>query len=365
VLGLCLALGAFPGRAAEQPPPASVAEDENNVVLDNGLVSLTLARRGGRGSSIKFRQKGRDVEVANGKSVLYFDVGGGRVYPVADADCKLLQKGPDAAEVAWTGKPTQRFPFAAEMHCVLPRGESGFYLYAVFRHGAGMAAGSVGETRFVIKGVPGTQLFTHHVVDDRRKGPYPTAAVVEQIQDATWRLEDGSIYTKYDNCAYLAHHHVHGMAGHGLGMWMIFPSNEFIGGGPFKQELTVHKENTLLGMLVGGHFGSGGLRFKEDELWAKVYGPLFVYLNEGNTVDAAWADAKQRAAAEVAKWPYPWLIHGDYPLERGTVRGRVLLTDGTSAKGAWAMLVPPNEDWTQVLKGYDFWARVDGEGGSP
>ena len=55
------------------------------------------------------------------------------------------------------------------------------------------------------------------------------------MQDATSLLKDGSIYTKYNNTAYLAEHHVHGMAGNGLGLWMIFPSNEFIGGGPFKQ----------------------------------------------------------------------------------------------------------------------------------
>jgi rhamnogalacturonan endolyase len=152
------------------------------------------------------------------------------------------------------------------------------------------------------------------------------------------------------------------MAGHGLGLWMIFPSNEFIGGGPFKQELTVHKENVLLGMLVGGHFGSGGLRFGNDEAWEKVYGPLFVYANEGESVDRLWDDARKRAAAEAAKWPYDWLEHTEYPLKRGTVSGTLKLTDGGSAKGAWVILSPPGEDWTQVLKGYDFWTRAHDQG---
>jgi rhamnogalacturonan endolyase len=62
------------------------------------------------------------------------------------------------------------------------------------------------------------------------------------------------------------------------------------------------------------------------------------------------------------KWPYVWLKHDDYPLERGTVRGQVRLTDGTSAKGAWALLAPPGEDWFACLKGYDFWSTVDAEG---
>jgi rhamnogalacturonan endolyase len=51
-----------------------------------------------------------------------------------------------------------------------------------------------------------------------------------------------------------------------------------------------------------------------------------------------------------------------YSRERGSVTGRVALTDGTSAKDAWAMLVPTEEDWSQVTKGYEFWSRVDARG---
>jgi hypothetical protein len=47
-----------------------------------------------------------------------------------------------------------------------------------------------------LRGVPGTAIFTHHVVDDARKGPYPTAAWVATVQDATTPLSDGTIYTK-------------------------------------------------------------------------------------------------------------------------------------------------------------------------
>jgi rhamnogalacturonan endolyase len=114
---------------------------------------------------------------------------------------------------------------------------------------------------------------------------------------------------------------------------------------------------------VGGHFGSGELRFAAGEEWRKVYGPVFVYLNEGESTDAMWQDAKERAAREVERWPYPWMDTPGYARERGSVAGRVKLTDGTSAKGAWAMLAPAEEDWSQVTKGYEFWTRVDAEGG--
>jgi rhamnogalacturonan endolyase len=126
-------------------------------------------------------------------------------------------------------------------------------------------------------------------------------------------------------------------------------------------------DNVLLGMLLGGHFGSGGLRFEDGEPWDKVYGPLFVYLNHGPSVEALWQDARRRARAEAARWPYPWLKHDAYPVERGTVTGRVRLSEGggtgpARVEGAWAILSPPGEDWTQSSKGYDFWTRVDGQG---
>ena len=34
--------------------------------------------------------------------------------------------------------------------------------------------------------------------------PFPTAKTVETVQDATFRLADGTIYTKYDNSAFTA-----------------------------------------------------------------------------------------------------------------------------------------------------------------
>src|SRR5207253_3222313 len=79
------------------------------------------------------------------------------------------------------------------------------------------------------------------------------------------------------------------------------------GGGPVKQELTVHMDNALLGMLQGSHFGSGGIIFHHGEPWTKLFGPLFVYVNEGPSIDALWADAKERSQAEMAQWPCRWL----------------------------------------------------------
>jgi rhamnogalacturonan endolyase len=158
------------------------------------------------------------------------------------------------------------------------------------------------------------------------------------------------------------------LAGHGLGEWMITPSNEYVGGGPYKQDLMVHQDNTLLSMFVGGHYGANGIRVAAGENWDKVFGPVFLYYNHSEESDpdrnvaALWADAKNQAAAQMAEWPYQWVQRDDYPLERGSVTGQIKLADGTSTRGVWAMLVPPDDDWEGNVKGYDFWSPVDATG---
>jgi rhamnogalacturonan endolyase len=384
---LCVARAAFAADSA----PVTATDTGTSFVLDNGLVSLMLAKknallpngqpaRNGEGISLQYKDGGTITELSDQQRAFYFDIGGDRIYPVADADGQIINPGPDRAEVAYIAEPGD-LPFHVELHVVMPRGERGFYLYAIYRHDATMARGNIGETRFVLRGAPGTSLFTNHVVDDDRMGPFTISPMVRQLQDVTTLREDGSIYTKYNNSAYNFDHHVHGMAGNGYGLWMIIPSNEAIGGGPFKQELTVHMGNTLLSMFVGGHFGTRGLSFDDGEVWSKLYGPVFVYLNKGRSVDELWADAKNRAAAEIAQWPYAWLNNPDYPLDRGTVSGHLSLADGAiippaplyrdagnhfsltdGANGTWAILSPVNEAWAQVLKGYDYWSQVDAQG---
>ncbi len=377
---LLLALLVFvSGRAAAaQAPPVRASEDADILRMDNGAVALEVSRRTGEITSIRYRHEGHNTEMGKPGDAMYFDSNGGPREAPPDAgtrpragyqrlvsylrSARLAESGPETAEVVLAGGPSAWFPFYNEIHYVLRRGEPGFYAYALYQHGAQMPAAGLGQTRFVIRGPAGTGLYTHHVVDDRRKGPFPTSPVVRQVMDATFLLQDGTVYTKYDNTIFEANHHVHGMAGHGVGIWMVTASNEYVNGGPVKQELSVHMDNTLLWMLQGGHFGAGGLEFGAGEEWSKLYGPCFVYLNHADSVDALWADAKRRAQEEVRRWPYAWLKRADYPLERGTVEGRLRLTDGGSPAGAWVVLGAPGGDWPRQGKGYLFWAQADSEG---
>jgi rhamnogalacturonan endolyase len=361
----------FAGDAPETSSPVTVTENGDQIVMQNGFVSLTFAKRAGEVTSIKYRVNGQKLELGDGKAAMYFDanLGGGAkpdyFHPLSQPDAHLgiVPSGPDSGEVAAVSEPTPHFPFHTEVHWVLPRDTPGFYVYVIYRHGSGMAAVSLSQSRTVIKGVPGTRIFTHHIVDDTRKGPFPTGKIAGPIQDATVRYADGTIYTKYDNSAFVADDLAHGMAGNGVGLWMILPGREYIDGGPLRQELTVHMDNVLLWMFQGTHFGAGAINLKAGQKWSLFYGPAFVYFNQGSSIDALWQDARIRAVSEETRWPYNFVNNPDYPLSRGTVIGQVKLGNGDSTKGAWAVLAPPGtKDWCQSSGGYTFWTRTDDSG---
>src|SRR5205823_1176538 len=109
-----------------------------------------------------------------------------------------------------------------------------FYVWAIYRHAPGMPAVRFVQTRTVVRGAWGGEVFTHYCVDDQRKGPYPAGRVVQTVQDTTWKYEDGSVHSKYDYSAFIKDDVVFGMAGHGVGMWIVQPSREYVNGGPLR-----------------------------------------------------------------------------------------------------------------------------------
>ncbi len=71
------------------------------------------------------------------------------------------------------------------------------------------------------------------------------------------------------------------------------------------------------------------MNFTKGEVWTKVVGPIFNYVNTGATPDEMFKDALAQAAKEKAAWPYKWLQGVDYPKksDRATVRGHLMLND--------------------------------------
>ncbi len=377
-IGAACAIFGAGNAEAQQAPPVVAAAVEGGITMQNGIVSITVNKKSYL-SSILYKHNGQTVAMGNHGFSMYFDSNAGAEGLPADVAAKAPKAGyqpmaeycksiqivsstPDAAEVVASGGPTTYLPFETDVHYIMKRGLSGFYTYVVFHHAPDMTAGGIGQTRFVIRGPKASTLYTDHVVDDARFGPIDRSPDVKAVSDATYLLQDGNVYCKYDNTAFLENHHVHGMTGHGVGIWMVNASEEYVNGGPIKQELTVHADNSLLNMLDGGHYGASGVHVDKGTDWRKVYGPFLVYINSGATTEEMFADAKRQTAVEVQAWPYKWVSDPDFPVVRGTVSGVLKLTDGESTAGAHVVLAAPGSDWTQQANGYEFWTTCAADG---
>jgi rhamnogalacturonan endolyase len=362
--------------------PVSVVDEASLVTLDNGLLRLVIDKTTGRVRSFEAMLQGEFVRLSDPAraNALYVDWNGSSDATTGEQKARAPRAGyggpsvrlnrvtvaeqtPDAATVIINAGPTDFFPFNVQFHLRLARGEPMLYAWVVYTHEPEMPGGLIEQTRLVLRAASGTERFTHHIVDDTRQNPIPTGTIIETVQDATSRYEDGSVYTKYDNTAFTKDFVAHGMTGDGVGLWVLWPSTEFCNGGPLRQDLTVHTDGVLLAMFHSAHFGAPKIRVEHGERWTKLAGPVVFYVNEGPDITTMWNDAVTQTHALRARWPFTWLRHPDYPLERGVVRGRVTLADGSPAADAWAVLSPVEPvDWALSARGYQFWTRVGADG---
>jgi rhamnogalacturonan endolyase len=378
---------AQPGSPAAHAA-VSVADEGSRIVMGNGLIELTIDRgktRYGVGAITSIRYNaGGGMETVSAPGIAYYlDTNGGLgpTHTTADApvvhpfdtscpSCIRVVKGSDYVETVIIGQESSVFPFETEAHYIVREGVPGFYSYVILRHARNMPAGHLTQVRYVFMGVPGTSLYTNHVVRNDNSGTIPTGTPLREIQDSTYLMSDGSVYTKYDNSLFTYENSVTGMAGSGrVGAWMVLPSTEFLTGGPIKQDLTVQVDfrrppygNIMQAILHSEHYGTTAFSVADGEAWEKLYGPVLVYFTHGGSVPQMWQEANAQARSEQQQWPYQWLRNPDYPLQRGSVRGNIALTDGEPTAGAWAILARPGDDWTQSAKGYEYWTRIAGDG---
>ena len=249
---------------------------------------------------------------------------------------------------------------------IMRKDVSGLYTYATME---GVKGGTYQEARF--KWRP-NESFNYAWVSDDVQGqmpPYDRLVDDYKVQDATFTLADGTIYTKYDWANYVKDDLLHGVMNTTNGAWAIAPNMEWMNGGVQKQELTVHADNkgpVLLQMLQGEHFGAAAYTAAVGS--KQFYGPTLLYINSGDTKDAMIADAKQQAAEEVEAWPYSWFSHDDYPTaaDRATVTGTITLNkDDFSTKKLQVILADASTDEPlQQSGGYQYATEVSSTNGS-
>nr|DAD23394.1 TPA_asm: hypothetical protein HUJ06_024857 [Nelumbo nucifera] len=373
-----------------------------NVILDNGLVQLTILKPSGLLTGIKYGGMDNVLDLKQSESNRgYWDIdwsppGDHDIYQrLNGTDYSVVQSSDDCVEVSfkriWDPSATGIvLPLNVDKRYILRSGVSGFYCYAIYEHPAGSPAFDLTQTRMVFR--LRREKFHYMAITDEKQRIMPMPEDLlrhrskQLIVPESYLLTNpinpdlkGEVDDKYQYSMDNKDGGVHGWIssdGPIVGFWVIFPSNEFRNGGPTKQNLTVHTGPVCLAMLHGTHYiGKDMVAHFKGEAWTKVLGPFFVYLNstpdESNAHDL-WVDAKRQRLFEETMWPYDF-VSSQYFLtadERGSVSGRLFVQDRfvsgdlIPAKCAYVGLSVATSEgsWQLESKGYQFWVQTDSNG---
>ena len=382
--------------------PVTVSENADTFGLANGFLAARIDKKTGTLASLKYQGvEMLELGHGGGEGGYWSSVGRGKIGSRRSAVVRIhpATNGGARAEISCRLYNNPKSPDGgvdAEYRYALGRGEQGLYVTAVLEHKPGYPGFGVGEARYCLKLNPA--VFDYLTVDANRQRVMPSGydwdhgapLNLKEARRMTTGVHKGEVEHKYDYSAVLAETPVYGWSStkRNVGLWLVNPSMEYLGGGPTKAELTGHLDvnpgglPTLLNMWVSSHYGGTTLSVARDDEWTKVVGPFQIYCNTGPTPDAMWRDALSHAAQETAAWPYSWAADEYYPpkSQRGVVSGRLVLRDtfapdlqmsnlwvGVSAPdyaapGSGRNGMPPFVDWQRDAKFYQFWVRADEQG---
>lgn len=320
------------GPMPPQPlsPQVVVTEDAKFFYLANNLVAARISKESGAVSRLTY--KGVDTlhpkessgfvfwshDTRGGESTaatITIDPkanggGQGEVSVKAISGGKLMGHGPGAP-------PEGDLAIDIDIRYALKAGDSALYTYTAFEHQPTYPDADFVEARVAAILNP---IFDHIHVDDERHGKYPL------FNENTDKYVYSSLQWK--NRAY-------GWTSEAkkLGWFMLVPSPEFLSGGPTKAEFLAHGTSpTVLSYWKSSHAGGASATMSQGETWRRVVGPFVLYMNDGGSPDALWANAKARLKQEEAEWPYAWVNAPGYAsaAERGELKGEIALQDPLS-----------------------------------
>ena len=253
-----------------------------------------------------------------------------------------------------------------EQGFIMRKGVQMLYTYVIATGTATSANEPIKEARVCTRTA---ETLLYGYVDYRMNGKIPSNSDMAEaekeantIQDATYRLADGSIYTKYNWANYIERDTLHGLNnGRYHGLYNIPVSYEWLNGGCERQELTVHatsKSPITIQMLQGEHFGGEAMVLAEGE--KKLYGPFAICATYA-TDPVSYA--RTQASNAVKEWPFQWFENDLYPRDRGTVRGHLNVTTGQRNDSVRVILAQEKgKDPITMMHGYQFWTLTDENG---
>ena len=295
-------------------PPVSLVVNGLSATLDNGLIKISFNNRALVSSLFK---NGKDL-VDNTEFSFYFDWNSGRNHRFTPSRLDVITESPQRAHIMYS-QDVRGF-LKLEYHLIMEQGLSGVYTYVKVAN-KNKKPVKFDEMRLVYAFNP---KIMHQISNSDEEGTPPSEKQLSKlpmIWDATWKLPNGTIYSKYDYAGYVRETTYQGVFGNGFGAWMLSPSREYHSGGPLKQDLLVQQGPMIINYMTGKHFGTPVLTAPRG--WSKIYGPWLLYFNEGTDTEVK-ADAILQSKVEQSLWPYKWMNDPDYPLNRASLEGKVV-----------------------------------------
>lgn len=387
-------------EAGNSPPVKILTNDEKLVVIDNGLVNVTIAKPGGDVIVIQYNGLPNVLEIVNEEDnrgywdLVWNKVGqkGITVDKLQTTTVTVVREDENLVELSCTKKWEPSLgdvvPLNVDKRYIIRRGYPGIYAYAVLERLKGWPDVDMDQIRIVFKlqkakfhymAVSDERQRVMPMPEDRVTGEplaYPEAVLLTKPVNPELK---GEVDDKYQYSCETRNNFLHGWISEdpATGFWIITASSESRCGGPMKQELTSHTGPTVLNMFTSCHYAGKDMNtaYRNGEPWKKVFGPFYVYLNsvatKGDT-KSLWDDAKKQLEAESKEWPYNFLESPDVPpaAQRGTVTGQMQVNDrfakekSVPAANAFVGLALPGEvgSWQTEVKGYQFWTEADAEG---
>ncbi|XP_022752049.1 probable rhamnogalacturonate lyase B [Durio zibethinus] len=369
---------------------------DQKVVIDNGLVEVTMENPSGYLTGIKYKGLDNVLESRNhnhnkGYWDIVWDHG---VDKIETKHVKVITRTDDLVELSFT--KTWNFtadhgnsvPLNIDKRFIVRRGVPGLYMYGIFERQEEFPDAHMNHIRIAFK--LKEEKFRFMALSDTRQRIMPSAGdrgyqtlAYREAMILTNPLDPqlrGEIEDKYQYSTENKDNKLHGWISDddAVGFWIITPSDEFRIGGPHKQGLTSHPRSTALSMFVTTHYTGKDIdtTYKKGEHWKKVFGPVFIYLNSASSEDdyrkTLWNDAKRQLSEEIKSWPYNFTRSEDFPHaeQRGEVSGQLLVGERfihkelVQAQSAFVGLAPPGDagSWQKDGKGYQFWTQTDKKG---
>lgn len=342
---------------AQSDVTVSINEATRTAELSNGIITFRI---NGSGQGTYLNYEGQELIGYPWGGRFYFGYTASSYNELSPNSVRIVQQTAEIAEVVHSNTIGT---LNIEQSYIIKKGVSGLYCYIVLK--GTTSSVNLREMRVVYRLNP--NLFNYGYVSDDVQGPMVEPAILNNapsIMDATYELPDGSIYTKYDWANYVEDDYMHGLTTGSEGVWVISASDEYLNGGPMKQELMVHATNKtplILKMLQGEHFGALAQDFSSGD--EKLYGPFFIYVNSGKNNEDLITNAKTQVEIEKSLWPYSWMDHKLFPLERSTVKGYINLPADMPLEGIKVVLAQPDIPLYDQGKEYMFWGETNEYGG--